>query len=1833
MEQDADMTRTMSYDSVASTLCDASSMVTAPTRRSDGSDKSSTPTENLDDTRLYLRSMKAQLEIMECKCAKLEEENANLRGTSRARATETDPGNQCWDNEEKSTQELLERISLLEGLYQDYKDENASLKHDLRNLQESSSKQVECDIKILKGKYGAAERLCEELMSENEKLKQEVFSLQQEIDEMQDQYREEETEEFRELQRELEQTAKNCRILQFKLRKAERRNDQTEADRQQLEERLQEILAKTGLAVEKMEQREQLFPAFESDKRRDIEAELRMAKEVSVRLHGELELLEEKRRKYEDENFCLKERIRELENREKLLEQMRFRSDQRRLSGANGTKATNEQTFGTYSNESLSHEIVDIGANQLVRDLHDSMERETDLKEQLRFAEDDLSSLRRKVSDLETENEVMMRQLAKVSSGTDSCASRSGGSRPPMTRSYSEGHAQIELELAEHEAEVLKTKLYQSEQENARLIAHIAKLEKESTKLRSASASKSFTGDEFYAVVPDTYYRQKTKVLEQEIEEMKAKLGSLSIEADQNMAVATDNVELKGEVTNEIQRNSSNSRTVDISRKMHLIEEELEVIRERNMLLENENERLIKENRRFSLATNSRSYDLNEDRVSNAGKLRRQASSRFSQIDSSAGRFSERISDLEKENALLRKDLARRKRLESIRKEESQLMNENIRTIHVNTASQNELRDRVTELLKENVVLTYELQVERRKNREFENQLDDYREAISQPTVQPISANEKEQEMSHSSSQMACIAAELNNGFSSICEDVCRLLATLRNAQLPMVEVAEIERRFGKKSETFLHNLHAFIGHNGHNKTDVGRQSENVIHEKLQLANDERHAAQQKCEAATVRLLQTEDRWNKELEKLKESYENQLRGLKYSLEESEKAKEESRSTAREYEAMLGEKSSRVLELERKQKQLSSEFNLRYKELQDRTESDRKRIKELELKCQNSENLLEAQRKKLMSEQKMLEAELNEHKKRLEETQAELSCQKDQAERKQTAWGRQKIELENTIKLLQTELSDFDRKAAKKAADIASAESQRLHVQLEQLKRQAESEKETILQERNDAERKLADYKREAVASAEQYERTKEELSLVKSRVSEQRQQLQDTRKQRDDYRDELGRLQQNWSREKSDLVHKLRQEEKVQQAEQQALRLKYEGRIKVMEDTAKRTQSQAGLRTPIRPRRERDNAKESLQAMEKKKAELKTKHDEEIQELKKQLEALQKENEAVENVKAQLASKRVELDQLNQTVRNERDLWTIEKKHLQSKMKVPSRNDFFCSPFISCIAPFFVQQPAVAINGSRNSTEESEKEKLLAEAIEMAAKIRIQMDELKKKHDKEIQNLKDRCKAQRHDWAKEREKLTKRVKEVIFANLLHSGLAEDSLRILNIDFQNLLSKEEEWQNEKNCLQSECDTLITYTQDFEIRMLANKYKLDRVAEQLKYLNVKLDNTESMDDTTMEVKETVHVIYSQIRSVRDDLSKTRELDKAVKNLQLNSDRYEKMIGGSSVESEMSGTSRAIIRSSLDTAKNDSRTSKPVFPRTASSESNYSSTTLNRLRSPSPSPRKITTYPEAPPSIILNTQKLVEYDKEGKRHWVRRSMCRSISLDPMSTLKNPLIFEDNKRETPLVSFPPGDRRSHLRSSSTDAKITQQVSSKTRDISPMTDNCNESSDEKTKGKRQSNFFASLSRGQVRERRQRFEKNRTASVESSEIGQTIGSLGMQVSFTVSRSSIYFRSKNFKTCLAAMGASSDVEKILHRRPEGDKRSPRSNSASRFLNKIRGRSTSREAKRTVKQQFSSDISEVEFGSEQDEDKSEKNYGCFNASALRRSKLKNVSADTR
>lgn len=126
---------------------------------------------------------------------------------------------------------------------------------------------------------------------------------------MQDNYREEEIEEFRELQRELEQNAKNCRVLQFKLRKSERQREQVLAEKEVLamkldekklegkenEEEVEEVESDDALSVSNGAASESAVSVHAGSRTRELESELRIAKEVSVRLHNELETAEDKR--------------------------------------------------------------------------------------------------------------------------------------------------------------------------------------------------------------------------------------------------------------------------------------------------------------------------------------------------------------------------------------------------------------------------------------------------------------------------------------------------------------------------------------------------------------------------------------------------------------------------------------------------------------------------------------------------------------------------------------------------------------------------------------------------------------------------------------------------------------------------------------------------------------------------------------------------------------------------------------------------------------------------------------------------------------------------------------------------------------------------------------------------------------------------------------------------------------------------------------------------------------------------------------------------------------------------------------------------------------------------------------------------------------------------------------------------------------------------------------------------------------------------------------------------------------------------------------------------
>ncbi|VDM22822.1 unnamed protein product [Wuchereria bancrofti] len=139
---------------------------------------------------------------------------------------------------------------------------------------------------------------------------------------------------------------------------------------------------------------------------KELESELRIAKEVSVRLHNELENAEEKRYKLEDEVFYMKDKIRELQTQNKWRE------------ARNRTELQTKRSSTDASNNSIN--------SNNSKEIHDILEREADLRDQLRFAEEDLRRTQLRLQDVENENEELLRKLSRLKTVK----------RPPMIRSF-----------------------------------------------------------------------------------------------------------------------------------------------------------------------------------------------------------------------------------------------------------------------------------------------------------------------------------------------------------------------------------------------------------------------------------------------------------------------------------------------------------------------------------------------------------------------------------------------------------------------------------------------------------------------------------------------------------------------------------------------------------------------------------------------------------------------------------------------------------------------------------------------------------------------------------------------------------------------------------------------------------------------------------------------------------------------------------------------------------------------------------------------------------------------------------------------------------------------------------------------------------------------------------------------------------------------------------------------------------------------------------------------------------------------------------------------------
>ncbi|XP_051784694.1 microtubule cross-linking factor 1 isoform X6 [Erpetoichthys calabaricus] len=426
------------------------------------------------------------------------------------------------------------------------------------------------------------ELLCEieELRSENDYLKDEVDELRAEMEEMRDSYLEEDVYQLQELRRELDRANKNCRILQYRLRKAEQKSMKVAQGQ------------------------------VDGELIRSLEQDLKVAKDVSVRLHHELESVEEKRSKAEDENELLRQKIIEVEISKQAL--------QHELDRVKESSLKRRGSREMYKEKKIS-----------------AQEDSADLKCQLQFAKEESALMRKKMAKLGREKDELEQELQKYKSvygDVDSpLPTECGG--PPSTR---EAELKLRLKLVEEEANILGRKIVELEVENRGL-----KAENEDIRCQY---EKDCLGREHLSSMPTSPYgdslesaaelRRHLQFVEEEAELLRRSISEIE---DHNKQLTSELNRFKfgsgqdaGWVEDGMVKPSGTSTSLCISSGGGLLQEELKAARLQINELSGKVMKLQYENR--VLISNVQRYDL----ASHLGT--RTASPRDSDAESDAGR-------------------------------------------------------------------------------------------------------------------------------------------------------------------------------------------------------------------------------------------------------------------------------------------------------------------------------------------------------------------------------------------------------------------------------------------------------------------------------------------------------------------------------------------------------------------------------------------------------------------------------------------------------------------------------------------------------------------------------------------------------------------------------------------------------------------------------------------------------------------------------------------------------------------------------------------------------------------------------------------------------------------------------------------------------------------------------------------------------------------------------------------------------------------------------------------------------------------------------------------
>ena len=107
-------------------------------------------------------------------------------------------------------------------------------------IETTAVEEVQSKLVKMEGKLEETENYCYQVVEENVELKGEIETLEAEISEVQDTFRDKDAKEFKKTKWELENLSKTCRNLQLKLGKAQARASRLRQEKEEIEEQQRE---------------------------------------------------------------------------------------------------------------------------------------------------------------------------------------------------------------------------------------------------------------------------------------------------------------------------------------------------------------------------------------------------------------------------------------------------------------------------------------------------------------------------------------------------------------------------------------------------------------------------------------------------------------------------------------------------------------------------------------------------------------------------------------------------------------------------------------------------------------------------------------------------------------------------------------------------------------------------------------------------------------------------------------------------------------------------------------------------------------------------------------------------------------------------------------------------------------------------------------------------------------------------------------------------------------------------------------------------------------------------------------------------------------------------------------------------------------------------------------------------------------------------------------------------------------------------------------------------------------------------------------------------------